>query len=172
MPETVDIALTDPDDLSPNDLAKIDRLIGLTEDQFDAQMNQYVSHPNEADQLIFRHPDVVELSYDSLNRLIGKARRIHMKLRPGPRRTEVAEQMALYQAERKVIKPYYNIALTQKAAHSVKTRTARIVTDVFRAELASRIKYTENCIKNGMSDAEARTAVKTWWAERQSTKTM
>lgn len=153
-----DIVLTDPYALKPHEQAKLDRLLKMEQSDFDDQVRGYAtsSVPEEGDQLIFRHPELAEMTVDSLSRLIAASQR---KWRNEPSRfirNLLHEEVKMLGAARRTIKPYVHAAVAETARGSVRDRAEKVLGRIHVPER----KAIEGDIEAGMSVKEAEAAAR------------
>ncbi len=165
-PSDVPVLLSDTDQLDDPLKHLLDRLINASDEELDRYMNWYVHHPGEGRQDVVRHPDLVERTVKSLDRLVNKAQRAlqmtteelrrsrnkeRIKAQIKERREAIQGQINLYAAERKILRPYLNLALAEAARESSRARAERLLGRLLYA------KYVKDLIADfdaGLSERE------------------
>lgn len=172
-----EVFLNDPDELVGSEEKYLELLLKMPSKRFDEHVRRYVAGPTESGQLVFRHPEIVELTNDSLIRLIAEQQRKkqHLIVQTKGRRLSSAEkekladirqvhedQIEKYQRERKVIKPYLHLAIAEAARNSDRNIASRIVGKVLYDEYTQHVLRD---VRNGMSEKEAEAAMRARLAE-------
>lgn len=151
MTMTDEIQLADPDDLTSDEELLLEELENATPEEYDDLVRRYVAHPTESDQMVFRHPDVVEKTHDSLNRLIAAAQQRKQHARDPRKRRLADDQIVKLGRERKAIRPYLNLALAEAARNSSRARAERLLGRIMYKELKAIIRDFDA----GMTEREA-----------------
>lgn len=143
----VDITLTDPDDLTPDEEARLKYLLALEGKDFDAEVRKYVAAPTESEQAVFRHPELVELTNNSLDRLIASAqsRQQHARQQRDQRQKVlmIDDQLKKLGRERRAIGSYVNLALSEAARNTPRARAERILGRLMYPDLKKIIRDLE-----------------------------
>jgi hypothetical protein len=152
----VAVTLSDPDDLTDEDYARLNRLQQMPEADFDTEVTRYVLDPTESDQFIFRHPELAELTALSLQRLVGRTQAARGKARDRDRRVWLDRLERALSIERKTIKPYVNQAMAQATRGSDREVAEKVLGRV----LYPLLKAVMRDLKRGSSAGEVEAALK------------
>lgn len=167
----VEFELTDPDDLTTAEEVLLERLRQAEPDEFDEVMRRHVADPTEATQMVFRHPSIVELTMDSLYRLQAAAQQRTQHARNREMRQVYQEQVRKLGREKRYFAKYLNLAVSEAAKHTPKTRAERMLGRLMYRDL----KAIQRDFEAGLSEREVEARARERLARRpkgpQSTKT-
>lgn len=148
--DVTSIHLTDPDDLTPEEKHKLERLKTADQTTMDAFVNGVINRPAESDQLLIRHPDLIERVDLTLERLILRATRALQRADKATR-PQINLQIQRYQALRRDVRPYLNLALAEAAKSTPRARAERILGKV----LYPQLREVMDDLESGLSEAQA-----------------
>lgn len=145
------VQLSDPDKLTDEEIVLLGMIERMSPDDLDAFMRRYVAAPTDSLQFVVRHPDVVELTYDSLNRLFAQAQQRLQHSQGRSQRQLAQDQIGKLGRERRAIRPHLNLALAELAKDSPRRRAEAILGEARYPELKKIIADVEA----GMSTPQA-----------------
>lgn len=145
-----DVELTDPDDLSAAEKELLELLQQAEPEEFDEHLRRHVANPTEATQMVFRHPSIVEVTVDGLYRLQAAAQQRAQHDRNREMRRLYQEQVRKIGREKRYFAKYLNLAVSEAAKHTPKTRAERMLGRLMYRDL----KAIQRDFEAGLSERE------------------
>jgi len=139
----VEVELTHPDDLNPDEELLLELLRQAEPEQFDEHLRRHVANPTEATQLVFRHPSIVEMTVDGLYRLQAAAQQRAQHARNREMRQLAQEQVRKIGREKRYFAKYLNLAVSEAAKHTPKVRAERMLGRLMYRDLKEIIRDFE-----------------------------